>query len=395
MRMLLSIFFVVFTFFGPAPAAQVCKYSVRDLGFVDLVPPPFRLVLVHNGATILQAQHQELAIGKGLVHGNIRLVKVSAEELKTNGEFRGIQLPGKLAQPQFWLTGPDDRAVPFKPTTFMRDLVQSPMRHAIQHEVTHSLAVVLLLESTNDAANQAARAKAEKVLAIVNKVKMNFDKAPAGEIKLLALPVVNRPQERWTLWGLGEEPAASDTPKIAVLFGKMRRAGALFVGADWPEAELFDRMATLSQSAELELDRQQFFGSALPFVGSSDWQEKLADNLQFDPHSGAVKAEISALLKKAPQQMGQGMPRRMSFEAMMAAQREPLPDEGDPLQQGIENVPPVGGEIQRPAFPATAPSNFANGCVAFVFLIAGIAGWILLGLSVWMLERRQITAKPS
>jgi len=342
----------------PMPGAAQ-TYSVREVGFVDVDVKPYRLIVMTKDSKSLEAEKKRL--GNEFADSNIVLVAQTAGPKTLTPLKKPV---GDLSKPRWWLVAPDNRALAIDGQTRPGDLLDSPLRKQIQHELTSLLSAVVLLESKDQAANEKMRRKAEAVLEQVNRIRRNLNHAPDADVILLTLPVADRARERWTLWGLGEDVEANDMPKIAVLFGRMRRAGALFEGTDWRNDELFGRIVALGQACEDELDRKQFFDTPLPFKWAPDWSRHV--ELPFDPLDDKIKAELAAILQRPP--LAERTPRRLT-----PGQFEFAPE-----------VAPVVAEPVRPA----APAILATTEVGIAILVIGIVGWIALGLSVLYVENR-------
>ena len=376
MRLLLLIALLL-TLLGGAAFAKPSKYSVRDVGFVDVEAPPYRLVLLAKNPAAPDVKKQQADLHQEMRDSNIVLVHFPSDPKNIPPALQKISVPVKLTAPVFWLVAPDDRAVPFDPRKSMADLTTSKVRQELQIAVTDSLGAVLMVESTDAEANEIAKSKIVKALESINK-NLTKLKAPEAEVKFLTLTVAQREKERWTLWALGEDVAVAKTPKVAVLFGKLRRAGPLLEGSEWDVMDLVRRIAMLAEPCESSLDRKQFTDPMLPFRWAKDWPEKL---LPFNPVSEAVEVEVKELLQKPALSDEEQQTRKQIFEAMIAGFREPG-DNDPPLWQPVLPEPAANAPL------APAPSIFASTEVALGFLVIGIIGWIALGLGVFFLERR-------
>ena len=103
--------------------------------------------------------------------------------------------------------------------------------------------------------------------------------------------------------------------------------------------------------------------------------------------TSAAQSDITALWKHPPR-----APRHLPFTAFVAdLDQAPLErDEAvaqDPLVPEIQPAEPIAA---KPApFPATVPSVIAEPSAGIGFLIAGVAGWILLTISFLVLVGRK------
>ena len=370
----LAAFFL--TLVACAAFAEDSKYSVRDAGFVEFEARPYRLVLLSKNPAAPDVKKQQADLYQAMRETNIVLVHFPSDPKNISPAMKKIKIPDKLPTPVFWLVAPDDRVIPFDPAKSMGDLVHSNVRQAIHDAVTESLCTVLLVESTDARANEIAKAKIVKALESINRNLAEL-KAPMAEVKCLTLTVGQREKERWTLWGLGEDVTVATMPKVAVIFGKMRRAGPLFEGSEWNVTDLVRRIAGLAEPCDSSLDRKQFTDPMLPFRWARDWPEKL---LPFNPVSDAVQVEVKEILQKPPLSAEEQETRKQTFEAMISGFKErgdiEPPDENHGFKAPAAKEPVVAG-----------PSIFASTEVAVGFLVIGITGWIALGLVALILLR--------
>jgi hypothetical protein len=349
------------------PAAFAEKYSVRDVGFTDLETKPYRIIMVVKDLKAAGVKQQQTLLHKQIEHANVALSVFAADNKALAQELKPVKPPANVTKPLYWIVT-DTQISMFDPAQSMQHLLTSPLRNDIYEKVTRSLCAVVLIESRDDVANHIARKKAEHVLQQINEVRRRFDKAPDEDVELATLKLDERDKESWTLWGLDENVKTADKPKLAVFYGKMRRAGPLLEGTDWKEETLFARIAILAQTWEADA-RPQVAGPALPYA-SSAWPGK--ESLGFDPIQDADK--IKLILSKAP--VKNSPPRKLRY----ADWQEAPPPAPPP-------VPPAALEPVLPRSPA--PPLISSTPIGVVFLIVGVLGWIALGACVWLLEQKQ------
>lgn len=363
-----------------ALASQAIRYSLRDACFVDVESKSYRLVLVAKDMAAEKIKDRRDQLERELVHSNVVLQAVQAKAGGLTPDAQPVRSADDFLEPRFWLIAPDDRVIPFDPAVSLDPLLDSPLRHVLQMRSAEALCVLLLLESTDDAANRKAKTKAEEALEQINQARRRLAKAPHADVVLLRLPAAERMKERWTLWGLGEEAPATPVPKLAVVCGRMRLAGPLLEGTAWDAAELLARMAELGMSCE---GKKQALGPGLPHSGRTDWKPALP----FDPTNAAVKKEVTELLRLPPEKEA----GRLTFEQLMAGEfgdEEHQPP--DPLlaagqDGGLRKVPePLAPPERRFEPPFVATQTW--GIIVFAI---GLAGWIALGIAVLIVEHRR------
>lgn len=361
-------------------------YTIRDAGFLDFDTKPYRLILVAKDLASPEVKARQDGIRKAIEHSNVVLISIQAEPKSVTPDLKPIKDVEQFTTPKFWL---DDgvRATPFD-AAWIGDLVHSKWRLALQKEAVDALGLVLLLESKDDAANKLAKTRAEKVIAKINHTKNRLDKAPSLPVRLLVLPFGEREAERWMLWGLGEDAAVADAPKIAVLYGKLRRAGANFDGTEWSEFDLFARIASLGVACEFARNRPTLLGPALPNAWTEQGGESLAKSLGFDPTDEKVRKELVGILAKPARKNADRAKTMPTLEELYGIpdpdqEHQPIPmPEIDP-----HAMPRLDLDAEPPGPKAPGPSIFAGRPTSVAFLALGVAGWIALGIAFYVLVR--------
>ncbi len=370
---------VILTFLSVACVSGSDKYSVRDIGFVDVESSPYRILMVAKDPLAANFKLQEAHRRKEIEHTNVTLRVFAADSKEFTQEFPQLKLAPNLTEPLYWIVAPEKKTPIsiLEPGRSIPELLKSPLRETLFEKVMHGLCVVVLLESKDKAANESARARAENVILRINEVRHKFYKADGENIELVSLTDGERKQERWTLWALGEKEESADAPKIAVLYGKLRRAGPMFEGIDWDETNLFARIALLAQEWDGDA-RKLVAGAALPYVWT-DWPGNHEIALRFNPVK--EKDKIKAILDQPPVQAPKE--RKLKYE-----------DWSDPPD------PHIGHRIPQPdpqpAAPEFTPPRMSSTEVGVAFLVVGLLGWFALGLSVWRLEQtRPVPRQPA
>ncbi len=390
----LSVFCQLTVLFVVAPLPARAQYTVREAGFVEPEPRPYRLLhLTENeNAPATKTQHADLRVKTK--HSNIVLVTLPPDRKKVASTLKNVSMPDNLARSEFWLIAPDDRMIPFDPSGSLTLLLRSPMRLQIRGEIADALCTVLLLESTDEQANKKARAKVSRVLSAFNKSKAKLDDSLHSDVKLLTITDKMREQERWTLWGLGEEQAPTESPKVVVLFGNMLRAGESFDGAEWAERDLLERIATLTLQCQNTPTMRELFGPALPFGMEKNWLGDMKDALKFDPRSKEARLKLADLWSKAKPEVDDKTPRKLAFTRLIDEFQEVEPENGagdpnDPNRPEDNNI--VALPIPEQADPSK--SFFASTTLGVILFSIGIVGWIALAGVTWMIERGRASAK--
>lgn len=265
-----------------AAALPLCRYTVRDVAFVDLGDDaPYRLVvpaeesgadLRRMAAAVLLDSNVELAPTEGAVGAT--LVDPDGREL---GVVLGEHLGASLAR-----------------------VVESPRRRDLVDVLLSSYGAVVLALGTDEASNAAARDAVDGARADLDAIFDAMPKAVGDPPVVVEISAQERADEAALLWSLGIEPAAAAQPAAAVLMGRARRVGPPLRGAEITRAALFGVLAIVGQSCECDLDRSWMQGRRVPLRWGADTRARAVAALGFDPESPLVRAEIAGILARGP-----------------------------------------------------------------------------------------------
>ena len=152
--------------------ATACKYSVRDVAFVDLGAAGYCLVILTDKQTPAELTERLHGTAAGvLVDSNVRLQMVRSDD-DLDAELKSlVAAQGLTSLPAAMLVAPDGRALPVAlPSDASQEnlwaafekVVSSPARDKLLDEALKSHSVVLLVEGRDDQANRLrGRAKRE------------------------------------------------------------------------------------------------------------------------------------------------------------------------------------------------------------------------------------------
>ncbi len=318
------------------PGALACKYSVRDVGFVDLDGPTYRLLICVDKSTSAElAQTLRHIAGATFVDTNVQaeVVDVSeAEEaekqliagfhlsrypaaiLVSPDGRRAIQVPLPTIDGASGKLSPDDEDAMWGA---MEGVVISPRRHEIMGHVLEAHSVVLVIEGKDAAANERAKRVAEGAAAEIGASLERMAKPVERGPQVLTVTANQLEQERVLLWSLGldvdggrdinaEAVAGGDDAHIAVVFGRLRKLGSLLSGPGMTQTQLQMNLSYIGEDCECELDRSWMQGTMTPHRWDSGMQAAAYQVLHFDAEDALVKTEISRILARGPMTGGTG-----------------------------------------------------------------------------------------
>ena len=125
-------------------SALACRYTVRELGFVNLQGKPWTLVEVSRATTPSIAEPIDANIGVAIVH-----------PLEDPNHPAVLALDGAEG---VVLMGPNGRTKTITGKDPLSQAVTSPLRRRLAEEALDTFAFVLMIPGTNEAENEHARA---------------------------------------------------------------------------------------------------------------------------------------------------------------------------------------------------------------------------------------------
>lgn len=293
-------------------AAMACKYTVRDVGFVDLGTPPYRVyVFVRSDTPDALTQRYRQSSLAALMDSNVELDVVNVDR---QPDFAAVKYVKEFAIKRFpsaIMVSPQDRvlirAVPAAGAathdvvwTWLEGLVISPARNEILERLVDAYCVVLLIDgqkpSENAQALQVVRGAIKDIAGTMDQMPKPTKDAPA----LVHVTKERAAREEVLLWSLGLDADDVTGPCAAVIYGRGRWIGPMFKGRAITQLALVDVLSLIGGSCECGLDRRQMLGVMLPMRWDDAALAKSARVLGFDPENPMVKAEISRILSMGP-----------------------------------------------------------------------------------------------
>ena len=302
-----------------AGIALACKYSVRDVGFVDLTEEPYLLHLFLPEATDDGLARDARSIATAtFLESNLELEVVTVDasvdpELLALAKENGIErFPGALlvapSGDGLNVSLPGGQGNPVSEDdlwTLMESTASSPKREAILETILDAFAVVVLLESDDQELNRAARTAIDGAIEEISRLMPKMPKPVDTPPNVLTIASDERDQESTLLFSLGFDLALDEEPQAAILIGRGRRLGPPLQGGLITKTKVQQMMALIGQDCECDLDRSWMQGPMVPLRWDSGQQKLAYDKLAFDPESPLVKAEISRILARGPNARGE------------------------------------------------------------------------------------------
>ena len=289
--------------------AHACKYSVRDVAFVDLTQESYAFLTIGSGSELdaLKVRIQPVATAVFL-DSNIRTGWLSSEDAGSHPGFQSNQTDSPLGGTFLYRDG----LVPLKVMSSgemndagtnrmwsrMERAVQSPIRQKTVEHLLSAYAVVLVVEGKdskeNDRVRRAAQSSADALAKMIPDMPKPVDVPP----QVVVVPFDKIDSEQAMLWSLKMNHHQPEKPQAAVLIGRGRRLGPTLQSDEITASRLQQILAVAGQDCECDLDRSWMQGPMIPVRWGPERQQTAYNNLGFDPDNPLVKAEISRILAR-------------------------------------------------------------------------------------------------
>jgi len=289
--------------------AHACKYSVRDVAFVDLTQESHAFLTISSGSVLdaVKARIQPVATAVFL-DSNIRTGWLSSEDAVNHPGFQSNQ--GRHSFNGAFLYRDGLKPLPLMTPDEVNDVdasrywsrmeraVHSPIRQQAVEHLLSAYAVILIVETKDVQENARVRLAAQSAAATLAKMIPEMPKPVDVPPQVVVVPYDMIQAEEAMLWGLEMTHLKPDKPQVAVLIGRGRRLGPTLKGDEITAGKLQQILAVAGQDCECDLDRSWMQGPMIPVRWGPDRQQSAYNNLGFDPDNPLVKAEISRILAR-------------------------------------------------------------------------------------------------
>lgn len=383
----------VFTF-AHLPAVFGCRYTVRDVGFVDMGSPPYRLYgFVRNDTPEDIASTLKRVSVAALLDSNVESEIINIDEQPDHKAMQYFRSHTIESLPAAVLVSPDGKSLvlpihaadkSFQETlwTGLESAVSSPARERLMQQVAQTYCTVVLIEGQNAAAN--ARAK-ETVSAAIDEIASTMDQLPKpveAPPHLITIASQTASREAVFLWSLGLSDPEITEPHVAVLYGRGRRIGPLLRGNEITRNRLLSVLSVIGASCECGLDRKWMLGTRIPLRWGSKTQAAVVKHLGFDAENPMVRTEISQILSIGGSAGTQAAGDVTFEEGILGGYRETAVE--FPNESPTETISPA--QLQSLAAPRPAPSE-ARAPLRTSLYIIGAAALLMLAGGVYILLR--------
>ena len=281
--------------------AWACRYTVREIGFVNLQGDNWTLVQVTSDPS------DEPILPEGDVNLDLEIIN----PLDDPNHPAVIALDGMNGHA---IVGSDGRARTLGDISLEQAIEQcltSDLRTTIATEALDTFAFVLVIPGPDDEENARARAAAATAQQQLTALAPHLPKPVKNPLQVIELTPEQVAEEDILLWSIGADDTSHAS--LVVMYGRGRRAGPP-IQEDYEGTELTTQLALIGESCECETDRA-WLKEPIALMQSDAVSRNAPDKLGFDPASPMVQAEIVRILARGDfgsgrQKPGQGDGRR-------------------------------------------------------------------------------------
>ncbi len=286
--------------------ALACKYTIRDVGFVDLEPAPYQLLVV----TATERPQLVKEIEPLLRDSNVQPVFCPLDQpIPAAQTYLAKYRLADQPLPVAVLVGPGDRSrlIPLAKAVdkqgladSLKPIITSPKREKLLEAAMAQHSVILLVEGENSAINRQASQLATQAIEEIKASLPFLPKPIANPPVLMTITPEEAKGEAILLWSLGLGDRDPQTATLAVLFGRCRRLDKVLTVPGGKVENLLRPLHLVGQDCECNLDRDYMRGLVLPHHWDASDEQEAVRALGFDPGNPLVQAEIRQILAKRP-----------------------------------------------------------------------------------------------
>lgn len=296
-----------------AVAAVACRYTVRDIGFVDLRGNEF--IVVVEGESLRPQLEQ---IKNRLRDSNIGVSFDDGKE-SIDGEASSTDCSNQIDPESTWsisLLDSNGRRITLESSSSSTEVPD--VKDVLEREIfettlgklgestVDSFAQVILIEGTDASANENAHAVRDEAILAIRKIEPLLPRPLQYPVRTLTVTADQREHEQVLLWSLGiDSENNSSSPIVAVVYGRGRLAGPVMVGDEIEVRETLAQLALVGESCECETDRAWLQERILPIDWPKDSRSVAVDLLGFDPDNPLVHAEVVRIVSRGPTSNGE------------------------------------------------------------------------------------------
>jgi len=288
---------------------MLCRYTIRDIGFVDLHPDAYVLTRAQfSGAGGGPALTSELATLGAVLCRETNLRVAGWNALRSAPDAFALLLDDAGLDGAWFLSRTDLPPLMFNLPAHATDpegelraavgwALDSKLRSEWREQALSTFACLWIVEGQDAQANAAALAQVEAALDALDRLAPSLPRPLQYPARVRRIGTSEQDSATVSLWSLGLADSGQ-RPAVVVLYGRAKRAGKVLVGDAIQETELVTQLALVGSSCECDTDRQWVAEPSLPLRWPRQMQTLAAHELGFDPQSPLVVAEVRRILSR-------------------------------------------------------------------------------------------------
>ncbi len=378
-----------------------CPYSIRDVGFVDLGSPPYRLYFfVKDGApdkNAIVSAFEEASV-TSLTDSNVEAEVVNVDQQMAHPAKEFLRFWGLKTLPAAVLVSPSGRslALPFDLSKPLREairgaaekVVRSPIRDELAREIVRTWGIVLVVEGKDKAENVSAKKTIEEAISDVARMMSRSGETAAEKPEMLVVSRETLAEEEILLWSFGLGDAEFLGPQVAVLYGRGRQIGPVLGGESLNRDSLFHILSTIGMKCGCETDHRWLSGTLIPLRWGKELRTETVRYLGFDPDNPLVRAEVGGIWTEGrdssqddagPFEYSEGEIVSWDRYASLAEEPAQTRQVASPVSEG-KSISQFGTEVR-------SPSRLSRRMGRVIVVVVGVAVVILATVSAYVATR--------
>jgi len=299
---------------------SACRYTVRDVAFVDLGDMPYRLFVYANEPANEPANETargELAAAvRKVAQDTLVDANVIIEFVDTSPETDHPALKYATAVENFpavIAVGPEEQTLILgeglsadastaaeQLGQLCKTFVDSPVRREMFEKLLSVHSVVLVVDGTDGDSSATTRDMVRQTIPQVEQSLEYLPKPIKEPPHMIHLTSQEAAEEKVLLWALGMNSSPTEATQVALLFGRGRKLGPILRFPEDPRRRFIQSLAVVGQDCECGLDRRWMQGPMVPHRWTTHDEKVAIEKLGFDPGNPLVKAEIDRILTRGP-----------------------------------------------------------------------------------------------
>ena len=286
-----------------------CRFTVRDIGFVDLQGRDYSLVV--QGVSPFPLAE---TLKHRLRDSNLQVVGRNTSSDDSNHEGWTVELVdrgGRRLNVGHMQNGESVEEL----EELIEQQIFPPSVQRIASKSTQCFANLIAFEGTNPEANLRLRTVVQESQQALRRIEALLPRPLAHPVASTTIGLEDRASEQMLLWSLGvdettkedaidQESEDSRPPVLAIVYGRGKLAGPVMVGEEIRLKEALAQLALVGESCECETDRKWLEERTLPMNWPASLRKAASDDLGFDPESPLVQAEVIRIVSRGPTSSG-------------------------------------------------------------------------------------------